>query len=197
MSRPITPSHDAYNSMATPRDQSLPSRSALSHSKPNSYLSSGMPGTSAVGYDQSQGAPQEPSMLSQSAPYEDQVDRPASSGMAAAAPELDRGESYQSQAQTLGPSRGGTLKKRASLKRTGTGTGGSSLMRSASRRSSRPGSVRSVTLGEKEKYGQSEENNSVFYTPIPISGSPTELLATRFQGSSAQIFGLRTSPVRH
>ena len=156
-----------------------------------------MPGTSAVGYDHPQGAPQEQSMLSQSAPYEDQVDRPASSGMAAAAPELDRRESYQSQPQTPAPSRGGTLKKKASLKRTGSGTGGGSLMRSASRRSSRPGSVRSVTLGDKEKYGQSEENHSVFYTPVPMSGSPTELLATRFQGSSAHMFGMKIPPERH
>jgi hypothetical protein len=39
-----------------------------------------------------------------------------------------------------------------------------------------------MTLGEKEKYGQSEEMNSVFYCPVPTSGSPTELLANRFQG---------------
>lgn len=91
------------------------------------------------------------------------------------APELHRSASQMSQSQIQTPSRGGTLKKKASLKRT------SSLMRTSSRRSSRAGSVRSVTLGEKEKYGQSEEMNSVFYCPVPTSGSPTELLANRFQ----------------
>ena len=139
-----------------------------------------MPG-SAVNHDHAQGALVESSHLAQSAPYEnedldkDYLHTPAAMDHGAV-PELHRSASQMSQSQIQTPSRGGTLKKKSSLKRT------SSLMRTSSRRSSRAGSVRSMTLGEKEKYGQSEEMNSVFYCPVPTSGSPTELLANRFQG---------------
>jgi len=68
------------------------------------------------------------------------------------------------------------LKKKASLRRV------DSLKRSASKKSSYAGSVRSMQLGEKEKYEPSEEHNSAFYCPVPITGSPTDLLADRFQG---------------
>jgi ribosomal protein L9 len=137
---------------------------------------------SAVNYDRVQGAPGEPSLLAQSASYENEdLDKGHSHTSAAmghgAVPELHRSASQMSQSQIQTPSRGGTLKKKSSLKRT------SSLMRTSSRRSSRAGSVRSLTLGEKEKYGQSEEMNSVFYCPVPTSGNPTELLANRFQGT--------------
>ena len=169
MSRPITPSYDT-NVPNPHAESSFPSRPPVSGSKPNSYLSSGMAGSS-VAHDQdlTQGAPTDQSILSQSAPYDDPRqadDRPTSSGMDA--PEV---------APTQTPARGGTLKKKGSIKRTG------SLMRTNSRRSSRAGSVRSLALGEKEKYHQNEETNSIFYTPIPTSGNPTELLATRFQCS--------------
>jgi hypothetical protein len=78
----------------------------------------------------------------------------------------------------LTPSRGGTLKKKPSLGRR------NSLKRSGSRRSSRAGSVRSMVLGEKERYGDgsSDDTNSAFTTPVPTSGNPTEILASRFQG---------------
>ncbi|KAI9659254.1 MAG: hypothetical protein M1829_006594 [Trizodia sp. TS-e1964] len=71
------------------------------------------------------------------------------------------------------PSRGGTLKKRNSLgKKPG-------LKRSSSRRSSRAGSVRSLSLGDREKY-EGNEMNSAFVTPVPTTGNPTEILAHRF-----------------
>ena len=73
-------------------------------------------------------------------------------------------------------SQSGTLKKKASVSRTG------SMKRSGSRKSSYAGSVKSLKLGEKEKYGETDESNSVFYCPIPTQGNPTELLANRFQG---------------
>lgn len=41
-------------------------------------------------------------------------------------------------------------------------------------------------LGEKEKYGEGEEYNSAFYTPVPTVGTPTDVLANRFQGSFKQ-----------
>lgn len=74
------------------------------------------------------------------------------------------------------PTRGGTLKKKPSLGRKG------SLKRSGSRRSLRAGSVRSLNLGEKEKY-VTDDANSAFYVPIPTSGNPTDELANRFQGT--------------
>ena len=71
------------------------------------------------------------------------------------------------------PSRSGTLKKRNSVKRT------SSLKRSGSRRSVKAGSIKG--FGDSA----SDSNfNSIFHTPIPTSGSPTEILANRFQGQS-------------
>jgi hypothetical protein len=178
-SRPITPSRDAHPTHLND-DISVPSRPPVSSSKPNSYSGSGVPGR-AGDHDHAQGAPVESSLLVQSAPYEGEdldKDDPHTSAVMdhGAAPELRRSASQMSQSQIQTPSRGGTLKKKSSLKRT------SSLMRTSSRRSSRAGSVRSMTLGEKEKYGQSEEMNSVFYCPVPTSGSPTELLANRFQG---------------
>lgn len=68
------------------------------------------------------------------------------------------------------PSRGGTLKKKTSVSRR------SSLGRSASRRS-RAGSIAGVgTPAAREDY------NSALTTPIPTHGSPTDILANRFQG---------------
>jgi hypothetical protein len=86
---------------------------------------------------------------------------------------LQRSHSGMSQGETLTPSRGGTLKKKASLKR------GSSLRRSNSRRSSRAGSVRSLAL---QPSGDIDEMHSAFFSPVPTSGSPTDILANRFQG---------------
>jgi len=87
-------------------------------------------------------------------------------------PTVNRSNSVMSQGETLLPSRGGTLKKKASLKR------GSSLRRSGSRRSSRAGSVRSLALQPTDD----DEMRSAFYSPVPTTGNPTEILANRFQG---------------
>ena len=91
---------------------------------------------------------------------------------------IQRSSSGMSQSQTLTPSRGGTLKKRQSLKR------GNSLRRSSSRRSLGAGSVKSLNLGDKERY-EGSDFYSAFYTPIPTKGSPTEILANRFQGKTS------------
>ncbi|KAF7714964.1 Uncharacterized protein PECH_005396 [Penicillium ucsense] len=76
-----------------------------------------------------------------------------------------------------GPSRSGTLQKKSSLSRK------SSLRRSGSRRSTRAGSVRSLSLGARERYNTDGEDdvNNVFAVPIPTHGNPTEVLADRFQ----------------
>ncbi|KAF7912399.1 uncharacterized protein EAF01_001420 [Botrytis porri] len=79
---------------------------------------------------------------------------------------MHRSHSVMSQGDTLIPSRGGTLKKKASLKRSG------------SRRSSRAGSVRSLVVHPQ---GDIDEAHSAFYSPVPTSGNPTDVLANRFQ----------------
>lgn len=71
------------------------------------------------------------------------------------------------------PSRTGTLKKKGSVKRAG------SLKRRGSRKSLHAGSIRGVALDDQEHGYEREE--SVFYTPVPTKGSPTEILADRFQ----------------
>lgn len=71
------------------------------------------------------------------------------------------------------PSRSGTLKKKGSVKRSG------SLKRSGSRKSMHAGSIRGVPIDDQENGYEREE--SVFYTPVPTKGSPTDVLADRFQ----------------
>ena len=75
--------------------------------------------------------------------------------------------------QGSAPSRSGTLKKKGSVKRSG------SLKRSGSRKSLHAGSIRGVTTDDQE-HGYDRED-SVFYTPVPTKGSPTDILADRFQ----------------
>ena len=91
---------------------------------------------------------------------------------------LDRSVSTMSQSNTLTPSRGGTLKKKQSLKKAG------SINRRSSRKSLRPGSVSGLEHGQREKHAeaQDDETYSAFYTPVPTTGSPTDILADRFQG---------------
>ncbi len=45
----------------------------------------------------------------------------------------------------------------------------------------RPGSVASLNGVEDVRAHNSEMNNA-FFTPVPTTGSPTEILAGRFQG---------------
>ncbi|PWY88486.1 hypothetical protein BO70DRAFT_286129 [Aspergillus heteromorphus CBS 117.55] len=96
------------------------------------------------------------------------LDGPSSAGM-------QRSVSQMSQSRSATPTRSSTLKKKASLTKRG------SMRRSSSKRSLRAGSVRSLVLGDKEKYGADEDPNSAFYIPVPTNGSPTEVLANRFQ----------------
>ena len=92
------------------------------------------------------------------------------------APPLARSASNvsQSQTQTYTPSRSSTLKKKSSIKRAG------SIGRTASRRSSYAGSLRSVKVVEGVAR-EEPQNNSAFFCPVPTMGNPTELLADRFQ----------------
>lgn len=178
-SRPVTPSIEAPAANVL-----VGGRPRTANSRPYSYFSSGMPGgTSAP--EQGYGPNPDSSPVSQSLNKQEDShgsghhnDAFASDGhQHLTGAELRRSESQMSHSQTLMPSRGGTLKKKGSQKRTG------SVKRSSSRRSSHAGSVISLSLGEKEKYGEGEEFNSAFYTPVPTAGSPTDILANRFQGS--------------
>lgn len=81
--------------------------------------------------------------------------------------------------QGSAPSRSGTLKKKGSVKRTG------SLKRSGSRRSLHAGSIRGVAIDDQEQGYEREQ--SIFYTPVPTKGSPTDILAERFQSMSAYL----------
>lgn len=93
-------------------------------------------------------------------------------------PRLQRTASTKSTSSTLNQSgtlsRGNTLKKKASLSRK------SSLKRSGSRRSLYAGSIKGVPAQDEAADPGSEY--SAFYTPVPTSGSPTDILANRFQG---------------
>ena len=91
-------------------------------------------------------------------------------------------DSTMSQSHALTPLRGGTLKKRQSLKRA------DSMRRSGSRKGSRPGSIRSLTFAD-DVAGHGSEMNDAFFSPVPTSGSPTEILANRFQCTSVHISG--------
>lgn len=92
--------------------------------------------------------------------------------------DMRRANSTKSQPHTLTPSRGGTLKKKRSLSRK------ASLKRSGSQKNSIPGSERDMGFdGQDEYVGEhASEMNSAFFTPVPTSGNPTEVLANRFQG---------------
>ncbi|KAF2099998.1 hypothetical protein NA57DRAFT_37673 [Rhizodiscina lignyota] len=73
-----------------------------------------------------------------------------------------------------GVARSNTLKKKGSVSKRG------SLKRSGSRRSIHAGSIKGVSMdGEGARVDSA--SNSVFYTPIPTSGAPTDILANRFQ----------------
>ncbi|KAG6041840.1 hypothetical protein E4U41_001311 [Claviceps citrina] len=69
--------------------------------------------------------------------------------------------------------RNNTLKKKASM-----GRSGSLRRRSSSRRSNRAGSVRSLAL---QSASDPNDAHSAFHCPVPTSGSPTDVLASRFQ----------------
>ena len=128
--------------------------------------------------DFTQGNPEPTSPLSQSMNQntgvftEDfEASRRGSSVLHDGAVGVDRANSTSTTAvPASAPSRGGTLKKRNSVKRA------SSLKRSSSKRSLQAGSLAGFGGVDSNK-----EFNSAFSTPIPTSGTPTDVLANRFQ----------------
>lgn len=178
MSRPITPTSPLQSEIHGQNDPSLHSARPLSTraaSRPVSYVG-GHPTDASSHIDHTHAATHDTSMMSHVDDYPEEA-----RSHREASPDLTRTNSYVSGSQTLLPSRGGTLKKKASLHKS------ASLKRTPSKRSSYAGSVRSMKLGEKERYGESDEYNSVFYCPVPTSGNPTELLASRFQGKQVLV----------
>jgi hypothetical protein len=174
--RPVTPSA-AYNSIPTPQD---PSHLSRGYGEPALLASS-----AATDFATTPAHPADASPLSQSLQrhestrvgrFEENFD--ARTRGSSVLGDGDLPERSASRASTLNqgaaPSRSGTLKKRNSVKRTG------SLKRSGSRRSMHAGSIRGVNMDDDTEPAAGK-HNSVFYTPVPTSGSPTEILANRFQ----------------
>jgi hypothetical protein len=133
-------------------------------------------GSGVADFGSTPGRPSDSSPLSQAATqqqghFNEEWDASQRGSSIAEGPGMQRSNSATSQGETLIPSRGGTLKKKASLRR------GNSLKRSGSRRSSRAGSVRSLALEP-----EGDEMRSAFYSPVPTTGNPTEILASRFSG---------------
>jgi hypothetical protein len=160
-------SHPSHPSHLT-SDSTAPSR--LSHISRHSHIGSAAPEPQPHELENTEGAPRPTSALSHNQPIPVEGDETAERSSM-----LRRSTSQLSQSQTQLPSRGGTLKKKSSLRR------------STSKRSSYAGSVKSLRLGEKEKYAETDENMSVFFCPVPTTGQPTQLLADRFQGSCSHL----------
>lgn len=131
--------------------------------------------------DFAQGAPHETSMLSKTDHSQEVGASQRGSTLvdSAAGGGVQRSNSTMSQSHTLTPSHGGTLKKKRSLSKKG------SVKRSESLRSSYTGSIKGLATGDGSYDGVDEEQmNNAFFTPVPTTGSPTEILANRFQGLS-------------
>ncbi|KAL4741802.1 hypothetical protein BDV11DRAFT_182436 [Aspergillus similis] len=170
--RSQTPVQDSFGPSSHPPDTLAPGRgySARSGSRPNSYAGS------TSGYNGAHGAV-DPSPLASYGRFHEELDTMSMRGSADRPSIMQRSASAMSHSRAATPTRSGTLKKKSSLSKRG------SLRRSGSRRSMRAGSVRSLALGDREKYAVDgeEDVNSAFYIPVPTSGNPTEVLAERFQ----------------
>lgn len=171
--RPQTPSQDTYI-IPQPNDSGALSRGygpRSTLSRPNSFagISACHYGSGAV---ESSRAPHNPR-------FKEDFDTVSHRNSVFESPAgMQRSASTMSHVRSTIPSRSSTLRKKASLSNKG------SLRRNGSRRSLRAGSVRSLSLGDREKYHTdgSDDINSAFVTPIPTNGNPTEVLANRFGG---------------
>ncbi|KAL4865987.1 hypothetical protein BDV12DRAFT_173673 [Aspergillus spectabilis] len=167
--RSQTPIQDGFGSASQPQDIQLLSRgySVRSGSRPHSFAASGTSYNAAV----------EPAPLAHYGRFHEELDDMSMRHSVDGRSGIQRSASQMSQSRSATPTRSGTLKKKSSLSKKG------SMRRSGSRRSLRAGSVRSLALGDREKYAVDgdEDMNSAFYIPVPTSGNPTEALAERFQ----------------
>ncbi|OCL05158.1 PH domain protein [Glonium stellatum] len=175
--RPQTPSQGLHNSVPTPNDPTHLSRGYGASANNASHLN-----VENNDFASTPGNPIDPSPLSQSLqphPRVGKFDENFDASQRGSSILLDGNMPHRSAstASTLNqgatPSRGGTLKKKGSFRRTG------SLKRSGSRRSIHAGSIHGVSIEDSDH--ASNKENSVFYTPVPTTGTPTEILANRFQ----------------
>lgn len=172
--RPQTPVQDAY-SIPHPNETGAMIRgysNVRSSSRPNSYA-----GTGSAYYSNFDHPPQ----LAHNPRFKEEFETASrrSSVLIDGPSGGSAGPQRSASLMSPGPSRSGTLRKKASLSKKG------SLRRNGSRRSMRAGSVRSLSLGDREKYHSEgvDDVNSAFVVPIPTTGNPTEVLANRFQGT--------------
>jgi hypothetical protein len=176
--RAHTPVQDAYRPLSPPTESILLNRgySVRSGSRPNSFVASNS------GYNYAHGAVVDPPSNVRNPRFNEEFDLASQRGSVVlngpSAPGVQRSASQMSHSSSATPARSTTLKKKSSLSKKG------SMRRSGSRRSLRAGSVRSLVLGDKEKYGVdgADDQHSAFYVPIPTNGNPTEVMAQRFQG---------------
>jgi hypothetical protein len=172
-SRARTPSQEAYGSVP-PLNSAFASRG---------YGTSSVP--ASADYPPTAGNAIETSPLAQSFQgntntfssnrYEDMDDDRGSSLQQLEGAGLHRTASMTSKSGT--PSRSNTLRKQKSLTRK------TSLKRSGSRKSLQAGSIKGVSADDRKAV---QDYNNVFYTPVPTTGAPTEILANRFQGMFAE-----------
>ncbi|KAL4930725.1 SLM1 family PH domain-containing protein [Aspergillus undulatus] len=171
--RTQTPVQDPFGPSSAPHETPMSARGlGRSNSRPNSFAASGT-GFNPAAFDSS--------LHANNGRFTENFDgfssRAPSRGPGEGPSGIQRSQSVMSHARSTTPTRSGTLKKKNSLSKRG------SLRRSGSRRSMRAGSVRSLALGDRDKYAVDgdEDINSAFYIPVPTSGNPTEVLAERFQ----------------
>ncbi|KAI9816526.1 MAG: hypothetical protein M1827_001658 [Pycnora praestabilis] len=186
-SGPQTPAaHDTYGSVPTPHElvrldksHEFASHDTSSHLRPSSTVG-------ATDFGDTAGHPIESSPLSQSVQqqqetrFNEEFETPqrGTSFVDGGAESTHKAESVTSVVNPVSPARGGTLKKKSSLRKK------DSVKRSDSRKSTRPGDVeRSLALAEQERYEHEyrDEMRSFNFTPVPITGNPTEILSNRFQ----------------
>lgn len=181
--RPVTPSAGGYGSIPTPTDPSHLNRgyganSHLGHSGVEDFATT--PANPVESSPLSQSLGRHESVASR---FEENFDARTRGSSVIGDGDRDLPARSHSRASTTTgtPTRSGTLKKRASVKRSG------SLKRSGSRRSVRAGSIKGVNVIDDDEQHDGAKHNSIFYTPVPTSGSPTEILANRFQGMAPPV----------
>ncbi|KAF2835785.1 hypothetical protein M501DRAFT_980957 [Patellaria atrata CBS 101060] len=170
-SRSHTPVHTGYDNIPTPNEPHL---SRGYGNLGNGDLDTG--DTGVADFANTPGNPSEASPLAHSTPRVGKFDEDFEAtqrGSSVLGHDDLVHRSTSNATPIITPSRSGTLKKRGSVKRTG------SIKRSSSRRSLRAGSIKGVSTDGTAS--EIDKNNSIFYTPVPTSGSPTEILVNRFQ----------------
>lgn len=94
-------------------------------------------------------------------------------------PSEDADQDRSTSNATTAVARDGTVSHHNTLKKKGSVRRNPSLKRSSSRKSLKGGSVKGATPVDRSG---DREYNSAFFTPIPTTGTPTEILSNRFQG---------------